>query len=151
MKQKLKERNTYTPTNTSQVRGNCDSELNKEEILSVRGLKTSFNNPDENLVQHTERSIKAFVYVLSKRGDPLMPCSYAKSKRMVKKGAAKVIKRSLFTIQLGFNCENKVQKIVLREKLNADTTFGYITYQKILEQNLKALELGIKYQQNTIH
>ena len=58
-----------------------------------------------NQVQHTERSLKAKVYVLSNNGNPLMPCSYAKSKRLVKKGAAKVVKRFPFTIQLNFECK----------------------------------------------
>jgi hypothetical protein len=53
------------------------------------------------------------VYVLNLQGKPLMPCSYAKSKRLVKKGAAKVISRSPFTIQLTFECENSTQDITL--------------------------------------
>ena len=44
---KLKERNTYTPTNIPHVRSNCDLPLNNSEGRnSVAGLKTSFNNPD---------------------------------------------------------------------------------------------------------
>ena len=83
---------------TSLVLCSVNSELNKEETLSVQSLKTSDNNPEENQVQHTGRSLKSLVYVLNKQGNPLMPCSYAKSKRMVKKGAARVVKRFPFTI-----------------------------------------------------
>ena len=39
--QKLEERNTYTPTDITQVSGNCDRILNREETLSVSGLKTA--------------------------------------------------------------------------------------------------------------
>jgi len=46
--QKLEERNTYTPLNTSLVQCNCDLELNKDENLSVQDLKTSYNNPEVN-------------------------------------------------------------------------------------------------------
>jgi len=81
-----------TPMDASQVRSNCGLSLNRDESLSVIDLKTRLNNPDVNQVQHAERSIKSFVYVLSIEGLPLMPCSHAKSKRMVKKGAAKVVK-----------------------------------------------------------
>ena len=86
--QQLKERNTYTPTDASQVCSNCDFELNRVESLSVQDLKTSFNNPDENLPQHTEGSIKPLVYVLNCEGKPLMPCSCAKAKKMVRAGKA---------------------------------------------------------------
>ncbi len=47
--QKLEERNTYTPTNIPQVRGNCGLILNREETLSVSDLKTSSNNSDAAL------------------------------------------------------------------------------------------------------
>jgi hypothetical protein len=77
-----------------------------------------------NQVQHTERLLQAKVYVISKEGFSLMPCSYAKSKRMVKKGAAKVVKKSPFTIQLNFECENKTQLIVL----GIDTGYGTIGF-----------------------
>ncbi|WAM22665.1 MAG: hypothetical protein OI715_00800 (plasmid) [Candidatus Methanoperedens sp.] len=48
--QKLEERNTYTPTDIPHVRGNCDLTLNREETLSVSGLKTSSNIPDAALI-----------------------------------------------------------------------------------------------------
>jgi hypothetical protein len=53
------------------------------------------------------------VYVLSKEGNPLMPCTQAKANRMVKKGSCKIIKRFPFTIQLNFECENKTQEVTL--------------------------------------
>jgi hypothetical protein len=89
--------------------------LNRVQRLSVTDLKTSSNSPEVDQVQQTERSLKVkmFVYVISNNGIPLMPCSYAKSKRMVKKGVAKVVKLYPFTIQLKFECENQVQEVSL--------------------------------------
>ena len=48
-KQKLDRRDTYTPTDAPQVCDNCDHPLNREETLSVHGLKTPSNNPCVNL------------------------------------------------------------------------------------------------------
>ncbi len=59
------------------------------------------------------------VYVLSKDGKPLMPCKAAKTRKLLKQGRAKVVKRTPFTIQLNFDCENQVQPV----KLGVDT--GY--------------------------
>jgi hypothetical protein len=75
--QKLEGRNTYTPTDTSLVRGNCDLQLNRDQSLSVANLKTSSNNPEVNQSQHTER-LKVVVYVLNIEGKPLMSCSCVK-------------------------------------------------------------------------
>jgi hypothetical protein len=112
--QKLKQRRiTNTPTNASQVRSNCDLSLNREETLSVTSLKTCSNNPEVNQVQHTERSLKPTVYVINYKGEPLMPCSYAKSKKLVKKNAAIIVNLYPLIIKLNFECENKTQDICL--------------------------------------
>ncbi|MBF0225691.1 MAG: HNH endonuclease [Desulfobacterales bacterium] len=128
--QKLWERNTYTPLNASQVQCNCDPVLNKEDTLSVQGLKTSDNNPDVNLSQNTGSLNSKFVFVLSIEGKPLMPCKPAKCKKLLKSGKAKVVKRFPFTIQLNFECENKVQKI----NLGIDTGFGNIGFSATTEK-----------------
>jgi len=111
--QKLEQRTKRnTPRNASQVSGNCDLQLNRDQSLSVANLKTCSNNLDVNH-SNTRRSIKSYVYVKSINGKPLMPCSQAKAIRMLKKGAARVIKRCPFTIQLNFKCKNKTQDITL--------------------------------------
>jgi hypothetical protein len=51
----------------------------------------------------------------------LMPCSYAKSKRMVRTGKATVVKRFPFVIQLNFSCEEKIQEIIF----SLDTGYEY--------------------------
>ncbi|MCL4325637.1 MAG: hypothetical protein M1481_02230 [Candidatus Thermoplasmatota archaeon] len=50
-KQKLDQRNTYTPTNAPQIRSNCDHALNRPETISVHVLKTHSNNPNVSLLQ----------------------------------------------------------------------------------------------------
>lgn len=49
--QTLAQRKTYTPTDAPQAGGNCDLQLNREEILSVASSKTCANNPDVDLRQ----------------------------------------------------------------------------------------------------
>lgn len=111
--QKLQAKLKNTPRNAHQVPCSVNSELNKEETLSVQSVVLTCNNPDGDHFQHTESSLKALVYVISKEGNSLMPCTYAKAIRMLKKGAANVVKRIPFTIQLNFFCENKVQEVTL--------------------------------------
>lgn len=102
--QKLRERNTYTPTDIPHVRGNCDSRLISPEGRGrAANLKTSFNNPDAALTAR-EQAGQALrvpaIYVLNKRGKPLMPTTANKARRLLKKGLAKVVRRTPFTIQL---------------------------------------------------
>jgi hypothetical protein len=53
------------------------------------------------------------VYVLNKRGEPLMPCSGAKANRLLKDGKAVVVKRTPFTIQLTIATGENVQPLTL--------------------------------------
>ena len=53
------------------------------------------------------------VYVISKSGKPLMPCKEAKARHLLRDKKAKVVKRLPFTIQLTFDCEEKVQEVSL--------------------------------------
>lgn len=54
------------------------------------------------------------VYVISKQGQPLMPCSkHGKVKHLLKSGKAKVVRRCPFTIQLNYDCPNYRQEVVL--------------------------------------
>jgi len=114
--QQLKERNTYTPTDIPHVSGNCDLSLNREETLSVIGLKTSFNNSDAALIaiEHAKQNMSVFaVYVLNMRGQPLMPTTSGKAKKLLKEGKAKVVKRTPFTIQLKYATGENKQPIIL--------------------------------------
>ena len=79
--QTLKLRNTYTPTDTSQVGSNCDLALNKEETLSVPDLKTNFIPSEVNqLRKEKQTSQEVLVYVLDMSGFPLMPTTQKNAK-----------------------------------------------------------------------
>ena len=52
-----------------------------------------------------------FVYVRNKDGQPLMPCTPAKARKLLRDGKACVVKRSPFTIQLNWQCEGHVQEV----------------------------------------
>ena len=110
--QKLGRRNTYTPTDAPQVRGNCDLPLNREKTLSVSDLKTPSNNPEVDYPS-IQGALKAYVYVISKEGKPLMPCSKTKAKKILKEGKAQIVGYKPFTVRLVFQCENQVQPITL--------------------------------------
>lgn len=51
------------------------------------------------------------VYVRNKDGHPLMPCTPAKARKLLRAGKASVVKRSPFTIQLTWLCEGHVQEV----------------------------------------
>lgn len=56
---------------------------------------------------------KIMVYVLNVHSEPLMPCTEAKARKLLKQNRAKPVKREPFTIQLLFECENQTQDITL--------------------------------------
>ena len=53
------------------------------------------------------------VYVCNKQGEPLMPCSPCKAKKLLKQEKAKVIRKEPFTIQLLYGSSGYKQKITL--------------------------------------
>ena len=53
------------------------------------------------------------VYVLNKHGRPLMPCSPAKARHLLKDGKAVVKRRTPFTIQLVYGSSGYKQKVIL--------------------------------------
>lgn len=53
------------------------------------------------------------VYVLNINKEPLMPCTKAKARKLLKENKAKIVNYTPFTIQLRFECENKTQNITL--------------------------------------
>jgi 5-methylcytosine-specific restriction endonuclease McrA len=121
---KLSKRNTYTPIDASQVSGNCDRLLNREETLSVSGSKTLDNRSEVNQSEHKKQDLRVPVYVLNMRGQPLMPTKPAKAKHLLKLGKAKVVKRTPFTIQLKYATGETKQEIIL----GIDSAFKTIGY-----------------------
>ncbi|MBU2598224.1 MAG: HNH endonuclease [Actinobacteria bacterium] len=64
----------------------------------------------------------AVVYVLSKRGNPLMPCSPRKARVLLKQSKANVLKRTPFTIQLKIDTPETTQPI----SLGIDSGYSHI-------------------------
>lgn len=53
------------------------------------------------------------VYVLNNQGNPIMPCSSAKARKLLKDGKAKIVNRVIFTIQLLYSSSGYKQEITL--------------------------------------
>ena len=135
-KQKLDRRNTYTPTAPPQARCNCGplqngvlKSLNREETLSVPGLKTLSNNPDVDLRSGmTGRGLR--VPVINMRNKPLMPTTPGKTRKLLEKGKAKVVQRTPFTIQLLYAAGGAKQPV----KLGIDTGYKHVGFSVVTEK-----------------
>ena len=110
--QKLQVELKDAPMDTSHVHCTVSQELNRDQSLSASGI-LACNNPEVNRTQQHTGERKAIVYVLSVEGLPLMPCNHAKSRHLLKSGKARIFKLFPFTIQLNFEVENVVQKVVM--------------------------------------
>ena len=116
--QKLRERRiTNTPTVITHDRSNCGLSLNSPEGRgSVADLKTSLNSSDASLTAkgHAGQNPRvSVVYVLNKRGRPLLPCSPRKARVLLKEAKAKVVRRTPFTIKLNIATGEVVQPTTL--------------------------------------
>jgi hypothetical protein len=86
----------------------ASSSLNREETLSVKSKVRTVINPEGVQPGYTQGLKANNVYVLSVAGNPLMPCKPAKARRLLKSKRAVVVRRFPFTVQLNFECENRV-------------------------------------------
>lgn len=86
------------------------------------------------------------VYVISKQGQPLMPCSkHGKVKWLLKLCKAKVIRRCPFTIQLTYDCPNYRQEVVLGQDTGSKHIgTACIGNNKVLYQSQVELRTDIK-------
>ena len=134
--QKLEERNTYIPTDTSHVRSSMICELNKDENPSAINLKTSSNNPEETQSQHKGKQdsrVLVNVYVLTRNGKPLMPTSPRNARKLLKENKAKVVKRCPFTIQLLGPCGESIQEVICGIDSGYENVgFNCLTEKKVL-------------------
>ena len=115
--QKLAKRNYIHTLGYSSRPMLCGLLLNSSEGRnSVADLKTSLNSPDAALTArgHAGRDPRVpAVYVLNKRGVPLMPCSPRKARILLKGDKARVVRRTPFTIQLTIATGESRQPITL--------------------------------------
>jgi len=129
-KQKLSAKLKNTPRNTSLVPCSVNSGLNRDQSLSDQNKVLTDNNPEVNLHQHTG-GLKDVVYVISKEGKALMPCSRAKARHLLEAGRARVIGKYPFRIQLNFSCENQVQDVTL----GVDLGYGNIGFSAVTDKS----------------
>jgi len=118
--QKFKAKLKNVPTNASLVCSSTNTQLNRDDSLSVVSGqeidKLTLNNPEVNQPEETpgqELRLPVKVFVLNLRGKPLMPCSCRQAKCLLKEKKAKVVKRSPFTLQLLVATGETKQDIVL--------------------------------------
>ena len=105
-----------TPKDAPQVLCSVNSSLNKDQSLSVKNKVLELNSPDVDLPQRKEEKnlrVSSMVYVLNKRGEPLMPCSPQKAKKLIKENLACIVRRSPFTIQLKYATGENKQEVTL--------------------------------------
>ena len=73
------------------------------------------------------------VFVHNQDGTPLMPCTPAKARKLLRAGKARVVVRSPFTIQLAWQCEGHVQEVVVGiDKGSSVTGISCVANGKIL-------------------
>ena len=123
--QKLQEEFKNIPTDTSLVCSSISSGLNKEKTPSDQSIVLTCNNPEENLRQHRAGSnlrVLNVVYVLNKRGLPLMPTCQSRARRLLNAKKAVVIKRYPFVIQLTCTTGEVKQSTLL----GIDSAYKYI-------------------------
>jgi len=131
--QQLRGKFKNVPRSTTLAPCSTTSILNREKtpypLIGARCIEEqrTRNDGEVNHQQHRAGQnlrVSGIVYVLNLRGQPLMPCRQQKSKKLLKEGKAKVIKRSPFTIQLLIPTGETKQEI----NLGIDTGFGNIGF-----------------------
>jgi len=138
--QRLGRRNTYTSTDASQVCSSVVVPLNREETLSVDGLKTLPNNLDGNL-RSGKSGQDLRVPVLNMRGEPLMSTRLAKARHLLEQGKAEVVTRKPFSIKLKYPTGEAKQDVTL----GVDAGYSHVGFSVITEkQELMSGELKLR-------
>ncbi len=132
------------PRDASLVSGYVNKSLNREETLSVSRIVLADNLGEENQPLKRERQdsrVPVYTYVLNMRGQPLMPTTPQKARKLVKEKKAQVIRRIPFTIQLIYPTGENKQKT----KLGNDPGYGNGGISIITaEKELFAAELSLR-------
>jgi hypothetical protein len=114
IKQQLQGELKNIPTDASQVCSSITLPLNKDESPSVVEKVLTCNNPEVNPPESNRVERKTYVFVLNVKGQPLMPTTPCKAKRLIKKGLAKVVKAyPFFVIQMLVQTRDCKQEVTL--------------------------------------
>jgi hypothetical protein len=83
--------------------------------LKVWMLPQAISTPARGITlsQGGLKAMSSVVYVINYNGHPLMPCTPAKARKLLRDSKAEVIGRCPFTIRLLWECEEQVQEVVL--------------------------------------
>src|SRR6266704_7032571 len=76
-------------------------------------MTTLVNTREEHITPQGGPKATMSVYVRNQDSQPLMPCTPAKARKLLRAGKARVVERCPFTIQLGWQCEGNVQEVTL--------------------------------------
>jgi RRXRR protein len=76
-------------------------------------MTSLMNNREEHFTLAGGFTNRMHVYVRNQDGTPLMPCTPAKARRLLRAGRAKVVELCPFTIQFNWQCEGHVQEVTL--------------------------------------
>ena len=123
-KQKLDRRDTYTPVDAPQVRGNCDHALNRGRSLSLHGSRTTSNNPDVDILQpagwhNTDAPVFVFSVKQRRRNN--------RSLQTNRKGFRPTIRRRRYGLQPG----DTVLHMGKRFRISGSFSYGGYVWKEI--------------------
>ncbi len=132
---------SITPADAAQVRGSVATRLKALRGRSGAGsVKTLPNSPDEHETPK-KGGQDLRVPVLNMRGEPLMPTTARKARKLLEQGKAKVVSRTPFVIQLLYPTGENKQDI----SLGIDAGYARIGYSTITaDKELIAGELELR-------
>ena len=76
-------------------------------------MTTLVNTREEHITPQGGPKATMSVYVRNQDGQPVMPCTPAKARKLLRAGKARVVERCPFTIQLEWQCEGDVQEVTV--------------------------------------
>src|SRR5260370_30643118 len=76
-------------------------------------MTTLVNTREEHITPQGGHKATMFVYVQNQDSQPVMPCTPAKARKLLRAGKARVAERCPFTIQLEWQCEGEVQEVTV--------------------------------------
>ncbi len=76
-------------------------------------MTTLVNTREEHITPQGGHKATMSVYVRNQDGQPVMPCTPAKARKLLRAGKARVVERCPFTIQLEWQCEGEVQEVTV--------------------------------------